>query len=83
MAVAGAGARRAACACHAKSLPCSFSGSAKGLCSWLQGCGKTIEVLALVMANPAPPLTIPRGTIDQSGLMHSQCAHRQQTSDVT
>ena len=44
-----------------------------------QGCGKTVEVLALVMANPAPALTLPRGQIDQEGRMHSQCARALQT----
>lgn len=56
----------------------SLSRLVKGLRIWVQGCGKTVEVLALAMANPAPALTLPRGQIDQEGRMQSQCAHRLQ-----
>ena len=41
-----------------------------------------MEVLALAMANPAPPLTVLRGQIDPEGRMPSQCAHRLQTWEL-
>ncbi|KAK9827580.1 hypothetical protein WJX81_000554 [Elliptochloris bilobata] len=36
------------------------------------GLGKTVEVLALTLANPAPALTIAAGVYDHEGLMHSR-----------
>ena len=40
-----------------------------------QGCGKTVEVLALILANPAPP-DIVAGAQTPDGYIQSRCPHR-------